>query len=89
MLLFYRAHLDYCSVVWSDCSKLLKDRVQRVLNYGLRLILSRAARTPCSVLRSELGWMTLELRCNMFKMCLVHRCVNRTAPVCLAESLNN
>ena len=28
-------HLDYCSVVWSDCSKRLKDHVQWVQNYGI------------------------------------------------------
>ena len=38
-------HLDYCSVVWYECAVSLRMKVERVQNYGMRLILSKPART--------------------------------------------
>ena len=44
-------HLDYCSVVWQECSLELKLRLDRIQNYGMRLILSQPPRTPSEGLR--------------------------------------
>ncbi len=57
-----RPHLDYCSVVWHACSSKLKDRVESIQNYGMRVILGKPPRTPNSSLRTELGLTTLEQR---------------------------
>ena len=27
-------HLDYCSVVWANCTKKLQTRLEKLLNYG-------------------------------------------------------
>ena len=34
-------HMDYCSVVWQECSRELRQKLERVQNYGMRLILSQ------------------------------------------------
>ena len=34
-------HLDYCSVVWQECIKDLRMKIERVQNYGMRIILSQ------------------------------------------------
>ena len=39
-------HLDYCCVVWQECSLELQRKVESIQNYGMRLILSKPARTP-------------------------------------------
>ena len=57
-----RHHLDYCSVVWQEYSRELRRSLERVQNYGMRLILSKPPRTPSEQLREELGWKTLEER---------------------------
>ena len=48
-------HLDYCSVVWQECTKdLQRKKVERIQNYGMRLILSKPPRTPSEELRLRL-----------------------------------
>ena len=54
--------LDYCCVVWQECGKLLQQRVERIQNYGMRLICSKPPRTPSESLRKELNWMPLTKR---------------------------
>ena len=73
-------HLDYCSVVWQECSRELRQMLERVQNYGMRLILSKPPRTHSEELRQELGWMTLERRREVSRMKLMHRSVNRQVP---------
>ena len=34
-------HLDYCSVVWQECGKMLQKSVERIQNYAMQLICSR------------------------------------------------
>ena len=31
-------HLDNCSVVWQECTKELRMKLERVQNYGIRVI---------------------------------------------------
>ena len=50
----------------------LGKKVERVQNYGMRLILSKPPRTHSEELREELGLRTLAKRRTMAKMMLVH-----------------
>lgn len=63
-------HLDYCSVVWQECTRDLRKKLERVQNYGKRIILAQPPRTP-SELRGKLNWLTLERRREMSRMALV------------------
>ena len=75
-------HLDYCSVVWQECTKELQQKEERIQNYGMHLILSKPPRTASSGLRETLKWTPLTERRRLLKMALdlVHRCVNRQSP---------
>ena len=73
-------HLDYCSVVWANCTKKLQMRLERLQYYGMRVILQVPARTPSSISRAELKWVTLEERRALQRLRAVHRCVHGTAP---------
>jgi len=44
-------YLDYCSVVWQECSKEQVQRLERVQNYGMRIILSKPPRTNSEEMR--------------------------------------
>ena len=78
-------HLDYCSVVWQECSRELRRSLERVQNYGMRLILSKPPRTPSEQLREELGWKTLEERRSRSRLYLVHKCITGQAPASLCQ----
>ena len=56
---FVLLHLDYCCVLWHECSKELQRRVDRIHNYGMRLILLKLLRTPSEGLRQKLKWTHL------------------------------
>ena len=78
-------YLNYCSVVWQECSQCLRQKLERVQNYGMRIILSRPPRTPSGDLCEELNWTTLEARRNMNRLCLVYKCVWSQVPATLSS----
>ena len=47
-------HLDYCAIVWAECSEVDADRVQRLQNRGIRLILGK----KWDHSSKDLRWMT-------------------------------
>ena len=73
-------HLDYCSVVWQECSVELRTMLERAQNFGMRLILSKPPRTPSDELRFILQWKTLEARREHRRLAYVRKCVNKRAP---------
>ena len=79
--------LDYCSVVWQECRKDLQQKVERIQNYGMRLILAKPPRTPSAELRRQLKWLSLSERRELFRLVTVHRCLSQQAPRYLSESL--
>ena len=44
-------HLDYCSVVWQECSRESRRSLERVRNYGMMVNLLKPHRTPSEQLR--------------------------------------
>ena len=78
-------HLDYCCVLWQECRKALQQRVERIQNYGMRLICSKPPGTSSDELRKGLNWLPLGKRREMFRLALVHRCMHNQAPTYLAK----
>ena len=68
-------HLDYCCVLWQECRIQLQQRVERIQNYAMRLICSKPPRTPSEKRRSDMNWMPLSKRRELFRLALVHRCM--------------
>ena len=73
-------HLDYCCVLWQECKVELQQKLERVQNYGMRLILSKPPRTPSEELRQNLEWVPLAKRREMCRAALVYRCLRNQAP---------
>ena len=65
---FVLPHLDYCFALWHECSKELQCRVDRIQNYGMRLIFSKPPRTPSERLRQKLKWPHLGKQRDMFRL---------------------
>ena len=86
-----RPYLDYCSVVWHSCNSTTSQRMERIQNYGMRVILGKPPRTPSSPLRQQLNWTTLHQRRHNFMMNQVHRCALNIAPsyLCSKFTLNS
>ena len=80
-------HLDYCSCIWNSCGVDGRNKIERVQNYAMRLIMSAEPRTPSAELRSKLSWMTLQNRRNMQVISKVHRCLQNKAPHYLCSKL--
>ena len=61
--LFYNAYilpyLDYCCVIWGNCSRFLEEKIVRVQKRAGRLILNKDFDTPSTFLFS---WMTFTER---------------------------
>ena len=70
-------------MVWSHCGAALRERLERVQNYAMRIIMRKPPRTHSEVLRDSLGWTTLATRRHGALLCQVHRCVNNQAPTFL------
>jgi hypothetical protein len=89
LLLLYNAlvlpHLHYCSVVWHSCSKTISDKVERVQNYAMRVILQRPPRSSSEALRNVLGWTTLHRRREFAMLLQVRRCLRKEAPAYLCD----
>ena len=73
-------HLDYCSVVWLECSQKLCQELERIQNYGMRIVLSKPPKTPSEGLREVLGWKTLVKRRQLMRMALVHSVLQGELP---------
>ena len=52
---FVLPHVDYCSIVWNHCGVMLRDRVERIQKYALRIIHRKPPRTSSEPLRRALG----------------------------------
>ena len=80
-------HLDYCSTVWHSCSKASSDRLERVQNYAIHIILKKPPRTSSEALRNDLGWTTLHVRRHKAMLYQVYRCLHKRAPTYLCNKL--
>ena len=82
-LAFVLPQLDYCSVVWGSCGTVLSNKIERIQNYAMRVILRKPPLTPSEESRKTLRWTTLKTRRHNAVMLQVHRCLHRTGPLYL------
>ncbi len=47
-------YVEYCSVLWQECTKELQQSVERIQNYEMHIILTKPPRTPSDELRQAL-----------------------------------
>ena len=64
---------DYCSVVWSNCAKILSDKLQRLQNRAVRVLTHTSYDADANQLLEELGWDNLETRREKLKTEMVYK----------------
>ena len=53
---------DHCKVVWDNCAKTLPDKLQRLQNRAIRVLIHTSYDADANQLLKELGWHNLETR---------------------------
>lgn len=53
-------HIIYCLTVWGGCANTQKHRIQKVLNFGARIITGLKRSQHISPALNELGWLKVE-----------------------------
>ena len=53
-------HLQYCITVWGNCSSVQKRRIQKVINFGVRIVSGLRRHDHVMPMRRELGWCTVD-----------------------------
>ena len=78
-------HFDYCCAVWSNCSKDLLSRMQKLQNRLARILLSADFRTPISDMMDSLHWLKLNDRWSNQLLLIVFKCLKDYAPSYLSS----
>jgi hypothetical protein len=78
--------IDYCCVVWGNCSNEGLDRILKLQKRTARLILDQDPIAPSEPLFKQLGWMTIEQRIKYYKY-LVSKCLKNEASVYLKNKI--
>ena len=73
-------HLDYCAVVWTECSREDATKLERVQKKGMRLILDEDYECPSANMRLRLDWMTLHNRRRMLRTVCTRRSLGSMDP---------
>ena len=74
------AHLDFCCIIWGNCSSTLKDKLVQFQKRASRVILDCDFYTPSSELFKELNWQTFPKRVTYQKAMLMYRIINNIFP---------
>ena len=86
---FVRSKIEYACIIWDDCSEQLSTSLEKCQLRAGRIISGAKRGTSHASLYSELQWPTLSARRDAYKLCFMHKVVNKTAPDYLIEILPN
>ena len=75
-----QSHFDYCSVVWGNCGKSLRDKLQRLQNRAARVLTNSNYDADASILLNDSGWQNLETQRQIQKAVMVYKSLNCLAP---------
>ena len=80
-------HFDYCSTIWgSGITRGGLEKLQRIQNSAMRIVLGCDSRTHIQDMISELSWMTVQQRMLYNLNCLVWKTCNNQVPVYLQNT---
>ena len=80
--------IDYCCLVYCDLSSELDDKLQKLVNCGIRSIFSVRRCDYISPYRRELGWLTTATRRKYFAANLLRRIFSTAIPSYLLAFFN-
>ena len=81
-------HFDYCSNVWTNCSKHNLTSLQMQQNKLARIILGADLYTHIDDMLNELQWSRLNKRWDIAMYCFIFKCLCNFAPTYLSSQFN-
>ncbi len=81
-------HLDYGIIVWSNCGDSQLNKIQKLQNTAMRIILSAPFRTHINDMLRTLGFMDVRSRISYVTGCMMYKVLNGMAPSYLNDSFN-
>ena len=86
---FIRSKLEYACIVWDDCSEQDHIALEKCQLRAARIVTGAKKGTSHDKLYTEIQWPKLHERREKFKLCFMHKVVNKSAPNYLVEILSN
>ena len=81
------SHVRYCLAVFGNGSERNTQRLQKILNFGLRVISGRRKFDRISDVRGELGWPTARQLYELHSLNFLHKIRSTGEPLALSSQL--
>jgi hypothetical protein len=81
-------HFDYCSSLWDNCRKGLRDKLQKLQNRAARIITRSNYEIRSSQILNNLNWPTLEDGRMKQESCLMLKVFHKLGPSYLSQPFN-
>ena len=78
-------HLHYCLTVWGGCSATLRQRVQKAINFGARIVTGLSRREHITPALELLGWRRIDGMLEERDAAMMRRLMSSGAPPSLAD----
>ena len=75
-----KPHFDYCDIVWGNCGKTLRDKLQKLQNRAARVLTFSNYDADTTELLEFLGWKNLARQQEIHKATMMFRCLHGLAP---------
>ncbi len=82
-------HLDYGLIIWSNCGTTHLNKIQKLQNTAMRIILSAPFRTHIKDMLRTLGFMDVRSRISYVIGCMMYKVLNGMAPSYLNDLFKN
>ena len=78
-------YFDYCRAAWDGLTQHLSEKLQKLQNRAIRVILKSSYDTSSRCLLNSLVWDRLSVRRATQKANLMYKCINNLAPAYLCN----
>ena len=82
------SQVRYCIAIYGNSSKRNLTRIQKIINYGAKIIFGRKKYDHVSDLLERLGWLSAESLVSYHTLCLVHKVCSHGEPEELAAGFS-
>ena len=81
------SHLRYCCIVYGNCASATSlKRLQKVMNFGARVVSGRRKFQHISDVLNRLGWMSVQQLIEYSTLCATHKILVTDEPECIREA---
>ena len=79
----------YCLSVYGSCSQTQIHRIQKILNFGARVVSGRKSREHISDVISSLGWMNSQQLIDYHTVCAIHTALTTGQPSDISRTIGH